>query len=47
MSNWVDQLKSEHDKLATDKKGGPNATASLVEKYGKQCSQQIKQFDLI
>jgi len=35
MSTWVDQLKSERDKLATDKKGGPNATASLVEKYGK------------
>ena len=35
MSSWVDQLKSERDKLATDKKGGPNATASLVEKYGK------------
>ncbi|KKY16552.1 putative serine threonine protein [Phaeomoniella chlamydospora] len=35
MSSWVDQLKSERDKLASDKKGGPNATASLVEKYGK------------
>jgi protein-serine/threonine kinase len=35
MSTWVDQLKSERDKLATDKKGGPNATATLVEKYGK------------
>lgn len=35
MSTWVDQLKSERDKLATDKKGGPNATASLVDKYGK------------
>ncbi len=31
----MDQLKSERDKLASDKKGGPNATASLVEKYGK------------
>ncbi|KAL1959014.1 hypothetical protein VTO42DRAFT_3255 [Malbranchea cinnamomea] len=35
MSSWVDQLKSEKEKIAADKKGGPNATASLVEKYGK------------
>jgi protein-serine/threonine kinase len=35
MSNWVDQLKRERDSLASDKKGGPNSTASLVEKYGK------------
>lgn len=35
MSGWVDQLKRERDVLASDKKGGPNATASLVEKYGK------------
>jgi protein-serine/threonine kinase len=37
MSNWVDQLKSERDSLAStaEKKGGPNSTASLVEKYGK------------
>jgi protein-serine/threonine kinase len=37
MSSWVDQLKSERDSLASaaDRKGGPNATASLVEKYGK------------
>ncbi|KAL1972054.1 hypothetical protein VTN31DRAFT_7273 [Thermomyces dupontii] len=35
VSNWVDQLKSERDKLAQDKKGGPNANQSLVEKYGK------------
>ncbi|EEH33903.1 serine/threonine-protein kinase hal4 [Paracoccidioides lutzii Pb01] len=44
MSTWVDQLKSEREKLAatpaagttTDtKKGGPNAAASLVDKYGK------------
>jgi len=35
MSSWVDQLKRERDTLAYDKKGGPNATASLVEKYGK------------
>ena len=35
MSSWVDQLKTERDKLASDKKGGPNSTATLVEKYGK------------
>ncbi|KAJ5193801.1 hypothetical protein N7472_006267 [Penicillium cf. griseofulvum] len=35
MSTWIDQFKTERDKLATDKKGGPNATASLVDKYGK------------
>ena len=35
MSSWVDQLKSERDTLASDKKGGPNSTANLVEKYGK------------
>ena len=35
MSSWVDQLKSERDKLASDKKGGPNSTATLVQKYGK------------
>lgn len=35
MSSWVEQLKSERDKLASDRKGGPTATATLVEKYGK------------
>ncbi len=35
MSSWVDQLKSERESLASDKKGGPNAAAGLVEKYGK------------
>jgi protein-serine/threonine kinase len=35
MSSWVDQLKRERENLATDKKGGPNSTATLVEKYGK------------
>ncbi|RMJ23476.1 serine threonine protein kinase [Aspergillus sp. HF37] len=35
MSTWIDQFKHERDKLAADKKGGPNATASLVDKYGK------------
>ena len=35
MSSWIDQLKSEKDVLASDKKGGPNSAANLVEKYGK------------
>ncbi|GAM86796.1 hypothetical protein ANO11243_048160 [Dothideomycetidae sp. 11243] len=35
MSSWVDQLKSERNKLASDGKNGPNATATLVQKYGK------------
>ncbi|KAI4189950.1 MAG: hypothetical protein L6R41_001135 [Letrouitia leprolyta] len=35
MSSWVDQLKNERERLASDKKGGPNATATLVQKYGK------------
>ena len=35
MSTWVDQLRTERERLASDKKGGPNATATLVQKYGK------------
>ncbi|KAI5364851.1 Putative serine/threonine-protein kinase, active [Septoria linicola] len=35
MTNWVEQIKSEKDKMAKDKEKGPNATASLVQKYGK------------
>ncbi len=35
MSSWMDQMKYEKDKMARDKNGGPNATASLVQKYGK------------
>ncbi|KAL8694077.1 MAG: hypothetical protein Q9218_001192 [Villophora microphyllina] len=35
MSTWVDQLKSEREKLASDRRGGPNATATLVERYGR------------
>ena len=35
MHTWVDQLKTERDRLATDKQGGPNATQTLVEKYGR------------
>lgn len=40
MSSWVDQLRSEKDKIATDKKIGPSASATLVEKYGK-CQEVI------
>ncbi|KAK0630701.1 serine/threonine-protein kinase hal4 [Bombardia bombarda] len=35
VSNWVDTLKQEKDGFPADKKGGPNASVSLVEKYGK------------
>ena len=35
MSSWVDQLRNERERLASDKKGGPNASATLVQKYGK------------
>ena len=35
MSTWVDQLKVERERLATDVKGGPNHSATLVQKYGK------------
>ncbi|KAK5167360.1 serine/threonine-protein kinase HAL4/sat4 [Saxophila tyrrhenica] len=35
MSTWMDQMKNEKDRMARDKTGGPNATASLVQKYGK------------
>lgn len=40
MSTWIDQLKSEREKLAADQKGGPNNTASLVQKYGK-CQEVV------
>jgi protein-serine/threonine kinase len=40
MSSWVDQLKSEKDLLASDKKGGPNGSTNLVEKYGK-CQEVV------
>ena len=35
MYTWFDQLRNERERLASDKKGGPNATATLVQKYGK------------
>jgi protein-serine/threonine kinase len=40
MSSWVDQLKHERENLPADKKGGPNATCTLVEKYGK-CQEVV------
>lgn len=40
VSNWVETLKSEKDRMATEKKNGPNATATLVQKYGK-CSEVV------
>lgn len=40
MSGWVDQLKNERERMAADKKGGPNVTASLVDKYGK-CQEVV------
>ncbi|KAM5351539.1 hypothetical protein ACJ41O_004262 [Fusarium nematophilum] len=39
VSNWVDTLQQEKDE-AGDKKGGPNATSTLVEKYGK-CQEVV------
>ncbi|KAK7425376.1 serine/threonine-protein kinase HAL4/sat4 [Neonectria magnoliae] len=39
VSNWVDSLRLEKDE-AGDKKGGPNATSTLVEKYGK-CQEVV------
>ncbi|KAM3418053.1 hypothetical protein BST61_g6259 [Cercospora zeina] len=35
MSTWVDQIRNEKDKMAREKEKGPNASASLVQKYGK------------
>lgn len=40
VSNWVDTLKQEKDSLAGDKKGGPSATTTLIEKYGK-CQEVV------
>ncbi|KAF7547388.1 hypothetical protein G7Z17_g7780 [Cylindrodendrum hubeiense] len=39
VSNWVDSLQLEKDE-AGDRKGGPNATSTLVEKYGK-CQEVV------
>lgn len=35
MSNWVDQIKNEKTRVASDQKNGPAGTATLVQKYGK------------
>ncbi|EWC48319.1 hypothetical protein DRE_07763 [Drechslerella stenobrocha 248] len=40
VSSWVEQLKADKDKLAADKKDGPGATSTLVEKYGK-CQEVV------
>ncbi|KAI8966217.1 serine/threonine-protein kinase hal4 [Daldinia sp. FL1419] len=40
VSNWVDTLKQEKESLASDKRGGPNQSITLVEKYGK-CQEVV------
>lgn len=40
VTSWVDTLQQEKDSLANDKKGGPNHSATLVEKYGK-CQEVV------
>ncbi|RYO78948.1 hypothetical protein DL766_008625 [Monosporascus sp. MC13-8B] len=40
VSNWVDTLKQEKESMANDRKGGPNASTTLVEKYGK-CQEVV------
>lgn len=40
VSGWVDTLKQEKEAMASDRKGGPKETATLVEKYGK-CQEVI------
>ncbi|KAH8673810.1 kinase domain-containing protein [Xylariales sp. PMI_506] len=40
VSSWVDTLKQEKDAIAGDKKGGPNASSTLTEKYGK-CQEVV------
>lgn len=40
VSGWVDTLKQEKESMASDRKGGPKETATLVEKYGK-CQEVI------
>lgn len=40
VSNWVDTLKQEKELLAGDKRGGPNQSITLVEKYGK-CQEVV------
>ncbi|TRX94836.1 hypothetical protein FHL15_004297 [Xylaria flabelliformis] len=40
VSSWVDTLREEKESLANDKKGGPNQSVTLVEKYGK-CQEVV------
>lgn len=40
VSSWVDTLKLEKEGLATDRKGGPAQSTTLVEKYGK-CQEVV------
>lgn len=40
VSSWVDTLKQEKESLAGDKRGGPNQSITLVEKYGK-CQEVV------
>jgi protein-serine/threonine kinase len=40
VSSWVDTLKQEKEGLATDRKGGPAQSTTLVEKYGK-CQEVV------
>ncbi|KAI0393683.1 Pkinase-domain-containing protein [Xylariaceae sp. FL0594] len=40
VTSWVDTLQQEKDTLANDKKGGPNHSTTLVEKYGK-CQEVV------
>lgn len=40
VSSWVDTLKQEKEGLASDRKGGPAQSTTLVEKYGK-CQEVV------
>ncbi|KAI2626723.1 serine/threonine-protein kinase hal4 [Hypoxylon sp. NC1633] len=40
VSSWVDTLKQEKELLASDRKGGPNQSTTLVQKYGK-CQEVV------
>ncbi|KAI1374696.1 serine/threonine-protein kinase hal4 [Hypoxylon crocopeplum] len=40
VSSWVDTLKQEKESLASDKRGGPSQSITLVQKYGK-CQEVV------
>ncbi|KAB5558195.1 serine/threonine-protein kinase hal4 [Coniochaeta sp. 2T2.1] len=40
VNSWVDTLKQEKEGLASDRKGGPAQSTTLVEKYGK-CQEVV------